>query len=873
MTGNDDISLHDLKTKLQFDFLSQVHDQNDNNFFSANYNNNIIDDSPYSQINFKCDYFDENEFIDTYKNLGKFSFLSWNIQSLPAKFFEVKEFLEFNTESGCVFDVIALQELWTIHDPDMFKINGYNLVFKSRSEGVQGGGVGFYVRSDLKFKVLREFSVFIDKVIETVFLEIELNKKNSIIVSSIYRPNSKHPTLTSTQQLQQFIEIFSEILSNVSSLNKKAYLMGDFNIDILKFQYHEKTADFIENCFSNGFLQLITKPTRAINGSATLIDHFFTNECDNCLECGIITSRISDHFPIFAIISQEKTNANPEYIYIRSMSDEAINNFKTALNSQSWEGVYAEENANDGFNNFLKVFEDLFEIYFPVKKTKFNKNVHKKEPFISSGLMVSRRKKLELSAISIKTPTPLNKEKFKNYKNMYNKVIREAKKLYYAQALKENKSNLKKTWEILREALRKLNDKSSIVQLNIDDNIIEDQAVIADEFNKYFTDIAEKIAEEINPTDRPPDDFLREQNSEFRMVPAGPQKIIEIVNKLESKTSKDQYNLSNVLIKKIISSICEPLSHIISKSIETGLVPNKLKIAKVVPIFKLKKSVPEDHLLIENYRPISLLPIFSKILEKVVAEQLTDYLEANNILYKHQYGYLRNNSTFHPMIHFLNKISEASNKGELTIGVFCDLQRAFDTCSHSIMAKKLEKAGIKGTELLWFKNYLANRQQFVSVNGKDSECRAIKKGVPQGSILGPYLFLVYINDLTSCTSLFAILFADDTSFLISGKNLNEIIKTLNIELQKVCEWFRANELSLHAGKTKFMIFTNNEEGINWESLNIQLNYNNIGSNDPELIKNLGYINSNSDVPAIKFLGVYFDPKLNFKYHIEQIRKK
>lgn len=266
--------------------------------------------------------------------------------------------------------------------------------------------------------------------------------------------------------------------------------------------------------------------------------------------------------------------------------------------------------------------------------------------------MVSRRKKLELSAISIKTPTPLNKEKFKNYKNMYNKVIREAKKLYYAQALKENKSNLKKTWEILREALRKLNDKSSIVQLNIDDNIIEDQAVIADEFNKYFTDIAEKIAEEINPTDRPPDDFLHEQNSEFRMVPAGPQKIIEIVNKLESKTSKDQYNLSNVLIKKIISSICEPLSHIISKSIETGLVPNKLKIAKVVPIFKLKKSVPEDHLLVENYRPISLLPIFSKILEKVVAEQLTDYLEANNILYKHQYGYLRNNSTFHPMIHF-----------------------------------------------------------------------------------------------------------------------------------------------------------------------------------------------------------------------------
>ncbi len=197
---------------------------------------------------------------------------------------------------------------------------------------------------------------------------------------------------------------------------------------------------------------------------------------------------------------------------------------------------------------------------------------------------------------------------------------------------------------------------------------------------------------------------------------------------------------------------------------------------------------------------------FSKILEILVAEDLTIYLEANNILYKHQYGYQRNKSTFHPMIHLVNKIAEATNRGEITIGVFCDLQKAFDTCSHKILGKKLEKIGVKGIALKWFMSYLSERQQFVNINGQISSSKTVTKGVPQGSILGPILFLIYINDLAYCTSLFSILFADDTSFLISGKNCQDMIRILNLELWKVCDWFRANELSLHSEKKNFMIF-------------------------------------------------------------------
>jgi hypothetical protein len=180
---------------------------------------------------------------------------------------------------------------------------------------------------------------------------------------------------------------------------------------------------------------------------------------------------------------------------------------------------------------------------------------------------------------------------------------------------------------------------------------------------------------------------------------------------------------------------------------------------------------------------------------------------------------------------------------------------------------------VKGLELKWFENYLNNRQQFVNVNDGQSSFRNVTKGVPQGSILGPLLFLIYINDLAKCTNLFTLLFADDTSFLVSGRNIDEIIDLLNVELKKICYWFRTNELSLHPGKTKFMIFTKNENNLNFNNINIVLNNNNDNENDENNIVKLSYVNSASEIPAIKFLGVHIDPKLNFKHHIDTIYSK
>ena len=301
------------------------------------------------------------------------------------------------------------------------------------------------------------------------------------------------------------------------------------------------------------------------------------------------------------------------------------------------------------------------------------------------------------------------------------------------------------------------------------------------------------------------------------------------------------------------------------------MIPSQLKIAKVVPIFK-----SGDSLNMDNYRPISLLNVFSKILEKIVHKRLSNHLETNKLLSPFQFGFRKNISTIHPLTKFLNFIAKSNNNNKFAIAMFCDLRKAFDTCDHSILLKKLKSLGVTGTELSWFHNYLTGRKQFVSIGGKSSSLLDILIGVPQGSILGPLLFLIYINDLPQCSQLLAILFADDTTLLASHENLNSLTTFVNAEFKKICFYFRQNKLSLHPKKTHFLLFSPNK---NINPSNVILNIDNNNSSpgdlnyDLTLLLPVNQINVNSPIPAVKFLGVFIDPKLDFKYHVNYISGK
>jgi hypothetical protein len=286
-----------------------------------------------------------------------------------------------------------------------------------------------------------------------------------------------------------------------------------------------------------------------------------------------------------------------------------------------------------------------------------------------------------------------------------------------------------------------------------------------------------------------------------------------------------------------------------------------------VPVFKSGDA--QD---MNNYRPISLLCSFSKILEKIVFLRLMDYLETNNILSEKQYGFRSRHSTYHPMLNLTNKAFSALNSKKYMMIIFCDLKKAFDTCNIEILLKKLKKIGIQGVELSWFESYLTDRWQYVSINNCDSELLRILIGVPQGSILGPLLFLLYINDMPNCSNMDFNLFADDTALSLEDDDIENLMLRANVEFHKVCTYFRIHKLSLHTDKTKYMIVSNACNTNAYQS-HLFINNNDLGQNNPALIHEIKRVRITDATPAIKYLGVYFDPGLTFKYHIQHISSK
>jgi hypothetical protein len=259
-------------------------------------------------------------------------------------------------------------------------------------------------------------------------------------------------------------------------------------------------------------------------------------------------------------------------------------------------------------------------------------------------------------------------------------------------------------------------------------------------------------------------------------------------------------------------------------------------------------------------------------LEKIVQTRLVKYLDTFNLITPQQFGFRSSHSTTHPMTLLMNKVATALNDKKHSLILFCDLKKAFDTCNHQILFNKLTKLGIRGTELAWFKSYLTDRKQFVDIDGNVSELLSILTGVPQGSILGPLLFLIYINDLPDCNKLFSLLFADDTALIHSSNNLDDLFDFTNSELKKLCTYFRANKLSLHPEKTKYLLISYNNTTPE-ERHRLAIDNNNPGDNDPQNIFISHRVTNSDPVSAIKYLGVYFDDNLNLKYHVNYISNK
>jgi Reverse transcriptase (RNA-dependent DNA polymerase) len=255
-----------------------------------------------------------------------------------------------------------------------------------------------------------------------------------------------------------------------------------------------------------------------------------------------------------------------------------------------------------------------------------------------------------------------------------------------------------------------------ILSLSVNNVTLTDPIDIANHFNEFFTSVAQNIVDEINPTDNPPVNIPNNVNVNdvplFSLsdTPVSQAEIIAATKLLQPKMTLDMDGLSIWLVQRVILAIATPLQHIFFESFRQGIVPSQFKIAKIIPVFK---SGAKD--CMDNYRPISLLNSLSKIMEKIVYNRLTCFLEENSIISNFQFGFRKAHSTLHPLIQFTNAVSKALDEKNHTIAIFCDLRKAFDTVDHKILLSKLHKIGVRGPELLWFQDYLSNRKQFVHV--------------------------------------------------------------------------------------------------------------------------------------------------------------
>lgn len=706
-------------------------------------------------------------------------------------------------------------------------IPGYNS-YTSFSDSRHTGGVTIYVKNFLKCEVIEAYQV--PKEYWCILIKAQyLHEK--VVFGGFYRsPHGK---------ILDFLNFFDSIFETEFISQHKGVLAGDFNINLMENSTYSKRCSDIAS--AAGFRQIIKLPTRCTKDSQTLVDHIYTNIA-HMEEVERKFPILTDHEIIGTSLSTNMANENCEFM--RNLSKNKIEEINLELLGQQWESSSTDVNVL--YSNFITNISGTVEKISPLQKRPGNSRIL----WIDNEVIQSQKERDRLYKIFKYTKQEKDFENFKQQRNKVVALLRKKERSFYEQKINENRSDSKKMWQVLKTLINKGKKNVNFSTLDICQNTTE----IEDTINDYFVKSIQDIVETIPEPEREFEEIqfkIKDSIKEFRSISLN--KLERTITQLKNKSSGDDI-LSVKLLKNIFHTVGFPLLNLINTSIKKGMLPAELKISTVVPIPKV--NFPKKG---EELRPINLLPVVEKVIERVVHEQINEYLEKKAIFYEGQSGFRNKHSCESACQLVLSKWKKEIDNGNIIVSVFVDLKRAFETIDRQKLLKTCEVYGIEGTVLKWLQHYLTDRHQRTKIGVKSSQKSCIKYGVPQGSVLGPLLFILYINDVKRyLTKSDVNLYADDTVISVSGPNFKEVVDIINKELNIFKNWLYVKKLKLNSTKTKCMVFgTRNKCKLAMnEKLHIKI--------DSVIIE---------QVTEVQYLGIKLDQYLTLNKHVDFICKK